>query len=324
MKNLLILVVAFLVMGTTSANAKKKAKKEKEVPVVYTNDFPAYVIYDKTGKQVTYTEMIASLKAADVCLFGELHDDPIAHWLEKTVTAEMYEAHKDSLVLGGEMWETDNQLVMDELLIEGSINGSTYEESSRNWPNWKTDYKDLVVFAKKKGLKFVCTNIPRRYANMVYKKGIEYLDSLSNEAKAYLPPLPIYFDLEQPAYKKMVDLFGADKDGGKSSMSHSPMGKYKSSNLVKAQAIKDATMAHNILKNWEKGQYFLHYNGCYHSNGYQGIYFYLKHYEPEMKIQTISVSRQERVLELDPTNNQGDFNIVVSDAMTRTYLMKLF
>ena len=55
-------------------------------------------------------------------------------------------------------------------------------------------------------------------------------------------------------------------------------------NLPKAQAIKDATMAHFILENWEKGKTFIHYNGSYHSDNFEGIVWYLKQENPNLYI----------------------------------------
>jgi uncharacterized iron-regulated protein len=312
-----ILTIVFSLLILCSANGafakKKKAKAEEKA---FQNDLPAYMIYDKEGQKVTYSAMLKELKKHEVLLFGELHDDPIAHWLEKLVTTAIVNAKKDSVILGGEMWETDQQLLLDELL-NGTIDKKTYMEYDINWPNFR-DYKPLIGIAMKNHLPFICTNIPRRYANIIYKKGAEYLDSLDQEAFKYLPPMPVYYDLEQPAYAKMLSLFASEGDDAAHN-SKNPMAKFKGPNLVKAQAIKDATMAHNILKHWKKGKYFIHYNGVYHSQNYQSIYFYLKHYKPEVDIVTISVGRQDNVLELNDSNKTADFNIVVSETMHKTY-----
>lgn len=307
-----IFILAFLLGSTLALNAKED-KKNKDT---YSNDFPAYVVYNSEGKQITFDEMMKGLTKSDICLFGEFHDDPISHWLEKIITERMFEEKGHDLVLGGEMWETDQQLLMDELLA-GLIDKKSYTEAANNWPNFD-DYKPLVGVAISNNLPFICTNIPRRYANIIYKKGEAYLDSLPQQAYQYLPPLPIHYDLEQPAYAKMMSLFGSD-DNAKHSADNNPMTKYKGSNLVKAQAIKDATMAHNILKNWEEGKYFLHYNGVYHSKDKQSIYYYLKYYNPKVDVVTISVSRQENVLKLDENNNTGDYNIVVQELVSKTY-----
>lgn len=309
-----ILLIAFLIpFHSVMAKKDKTAKKE-----TYKNNFPAYVIYNSKGKQITFADMMENLPKHDICLFGEFHDDPISHWLEKMVTEELVKEKGSNLVLGGEMWEADQQLLMDEFVIHKLIDKKMYVESAKNWPNFD-DYKPLLGIALRNNLKFVCTNIPRRYARIIYKKGEAYLDSLPKQAYQYLPPLPIHYDLKQPAYKKMLDVFGSDDKADHEQKNGNPMMNYKGSNLVKAQAIKDATMAHNILKNWEKGKYFMHYNGVYHSKDYQSIYYYLKYYNPDVDVVTISVFRQDNVMDLEEDNNTADFNIIVQENVTKTY-----
>ena len=50
------------------------------------------------------------------------------------------------------------------------------------------------------------TNVPRRYANLVYREGFEGLENLSDEAKGYIAPLPLKYDPELPGYKKMLEM----------------------------------------------------------------------------------------------------------------------
>ena len=135
--------------------------------------------------------------------------------------------------------------------------------------------------------------------------------------------MPIHFDLEQPVYKKMASLFGSD-DGKKAAKGGNPMAKFKGSNLVKAQAIKDATMAWFILQNWEKGKYFMHYNGVYHSKDFDSIFYYLKYYKTEASVISISVAEQKNNLELEDFNNTADFNVIVNKYVTKTYDAKPF
>ena len=305
--------ILFIFVATTLVIQSGTAGKK------YKNDAPAYVIYNNEGKQVMYSEMLEQIQEYDVLLFGEMHNDPISHWMELKLTKDLYETKGDALIMGAEMWEADNQLIMDEMMVDRLVDGKSYTEASKLWPNFETDYKPFLQFAKDHYIPFICTNIPRRYARIVYQKGEVYLDCLSVQSKSYISPLPIHWDLEQPAYAKMLSLFPPDTTANNKTAHGGPMGSYQGENLVKAQAIKDATMAHFILKNWQKGKYFLHINGCYHSNDYQGIYFYLKHYNPELKIGIISVSWQENPLPFNDENNHGDFNIIVPDDMTKTY-----
>lgn len=310
-----ILIISLLLFNTSFAKKKKDADDKKS----YTNDLPAYVIYNAEGEQVTFSEMMEELYKHDICLFGEKHDDPICHWLEKMVTERMVQEKGSSLVLGGEMWEADQQLLMDEFMVHKLVDRKGYVESAKNWPNFR-DYKPLLGIALRNNLKFVCTNIPRRYAKVIYKFGAEYLDSLPEAAYQYLPPMPIHFDLSQPVYANMMGVFGPD-DNDKKAAAGAPaaMMAYKGSNLVKAQAIKDATMAYNILKFWEKGKYFLHYNGTYHSKFYDSIYYYLKYYNPEVDIVTIHTWEAKDNMELPEEENAADFNIMIPTTMPATY-----
>ena len=132
----------------------------------FRSDKPAYMLYNSEGKNVKYQKMIEEISSADVVFFGELHDNPIAHWLEYEVTASLYEMAKERLVLGAEMFETDNQLLLDEYL-SSAYDADKFEAEVKLWKNYKTDYKPLIEFARKNHLPFIATNIPRRYASVV-------------------------------------------------------------------------------------------------------------------------------------------------------------
>jgi len=166
----------------------------------------------------------------------------------------------------------------------------------------------LVQFAKDKGLKFIASNVPRRYASLVYGAGFEGLEALSQQAKTYIPELPIPYDPELNCYKSMIS-----GEGGMPSM-------HANENLPKAQAIKDATMAHFILKNWESGMQFLHYNGAYHSDNFESIIWYLKQANPELNIKTISTVSQADIDTLAQDNHGiADFILCVDENMTNTH-----
>jgi len=238
-----------------------------------------------------------------------LHDNPIAHWLELEVTKSLYTEKKDNLVLGAEMFESDNQLLIDEYL-QGVYDASKFEGEVKLWKNYKTDYKPLIDFAKTNKLLFIATNVPRRYASVVNKKGFEGLETLSPEAKKYIAPLPFPYDPEVKCYKDMLNMGGM---GGDTSS-------HVSLNFPKAQAVKDATMAHFILSNWSKGKLFIHYNGSYHSSNFEGIAWYLKKFNPDIKITTIETVEQDDIDTMDKANNNiATFVVAIPSSMTKTY-----
>ena len=273
--------------------------------ILMAQDKPAYLIYDKDGKSVDYQSMLKAAGKNKVVFFGELHNNPIAHWLQIELTQDLFEATEGKLALGAEMFERDNQLLIDEYFA-GSISQKNFEEEVRLWNNYKTDYKPLVEFAKTNGLPFVASNVPRRYANLVFREGIEALDQLSDAAKEYLAPLPIEIDLELPGYKAMMEMMASHSEGN--------------IKFPQAQAIKDATMAHSINEHLDGVDCFIHYNGAYHSDNYEGILWYLNQYRPGQSILTIKTSEQEDISKLDPeTKGSADFIICIPASMTKTY-----
>lgn len=278
------------------------------VSVAFVSDKPVYNLFDKTGNEVNYESMIDELNKADVVFFGELHNNAIAHWFELEITKDLYEKHGKKIILGAEMFEADNQLIMDEYL-KGTITEGKFEEEARLWPNYKTDYKPLVNFAKDNNVNFVACNIPRRYASVVFSGGLEALLNLSDEAKKYIAPQPIEYDAELKCYKDMLQMGGG-------MMGH----KMSNENLPKAQAAKDATMAHFIAENFVEGNIFIHYNGSYHSDNYQGIITYLKKYKPNLKIATITTIENNDLTTIDDEVKQSaDFIISVDENVTKTH-----
>ena len=260
----------------------------------------AFAFFTQNGKQTSYRKLLRKSKKADIVLFGEYHNNPIAHWLEVKLTKDLL--GKRSLILGAEMFERDNQDALDGYL-EGTIDQKGLDTLARLWKNYKTDYKPWVDLAKREKLPIVATNIPRKYANLVYKKGLQALDTLPSAERKWIVSLPFPYDGNLSQYEKMKK-----------------MARHNPENLPMAQAIKDATMAESIETHYKKGSLFLHLNGSYHSDFFQGIYWYLRRRNPNLKILTISTLSQSNLKKLpSEAYGQADFILVVDEDMTGSY-----
>ncbi len=304
---------------------------------------PAYRIFDIEGDETDYEEMAEAAAEAQVVFFGELHNNPICHWLQIELTNYLFQEVGDNLVLGAEMFEADNQLIIDEYLSD-KIPQNNFEQEVRLWNNYKTDYKPLVEFAKKHEIKFVATNIPRRYAAFVARNGLKKLSNFDNNAKEFFAPLPIEVDLNLKCYTAMEDMMGGmhsstqkDKNPGsmdeinekmkaltpeerEAKMKKMAEAMKKIQYFKEAQAVKDATMGHFILKNMNEDNLFLHYNGTYHSDNHEGIVWFIKRDAHEFKIITIASVMQSDIDELKEEHiGLADFIIVIPDNMTTTY-----
>ena len=266
-----------------------------------------YRIFDAQGKEVSYEKMIKTVSATDVVFFGEIHNCVISHWMELKVLEALTE-NNNKLKVGMEMLEADNQLIIDEY-TSSNISSDRFEEECRLWPNYSTDYEPLVYYAKRHHLPLIATNVPRRYASVVKEKGLTFLDSLSAEAKRYLPKLPIKYVENKNAQEgfALMGVLGKAKEN-------------KPQLMAQAQAIKDATMGWFIAQNLKKGEQMIHFNGTYHSDARNGIIPYLLEYRPKTTISTIRAVRQEEIDKIEKDYlGLADFYICITEDMNMSY-----
>jgi uncharacterized iron-regulated protein len=275
---------------------------------VHAQTHPAYLLYTGAGKKVSYEKLVKDANASELVLFGEYHDNPISHWLQLELTKAMYAAHQEDLQLGFEMFEQDQQALLSAYM-KGEFTEKQFSDTMRLWPNYNTDYAPLVAFAKEHHVPVVATNIQRKYASLLFKKGRAALDTLPEQIKSQMAPLQFAFDTTLSKYQEMRQM-GAH------------MSAEAGWRMVEAQAIKDATMAHFILHNpWRRPTtVHLHFNGAYHSDAYQGIMWYVLHEAPSTKILTISTVSQDDIQKLAPENmGIADYIICVPSNMTSTH-----
>jgi len=269
--------------------------------LLFAQEKSPYAVFTKSGKKTTYAKLLRQAAKSEVVLFGEYHDNSVVHWLEFELAKDL--AAKAPLVLGAEMFEADNQSQLNAYLA-GTINQKQLDSLARLWPNYKTDYKPLVDLAKSSTVPFIATNIPRKYASLVYKKGFDALLDLPEQEKSWMAPLPIYYDASLPGYANML----------------AEMGGHGGDNLPKAQAIKDATMAYFISKNLPAMGVFLHYNGTYHSDNFEGIGFYLNRANPLLRLLTIATVTQADLSKLETDNrSKADFILVIDEDVAKSY-----
>lgn len=258
------------------------------------------------GKELSFSEVASQLSNSDVVLFGEYHDHAMIHWLQLKMAQELIKRRE--LIMGGEFFETDDQLLLDELSA-GITPFKKFEAEAKLWPNYETDYAPLIRLAVDSQTTFIATNTPRRYASFVVKFGADTLKNLPKESRELLPPMPMPFSWDTPGYAEMKDMMS-----GGHGMGMDP------DKMVQAQALKDYTMAYNIVENREKNELFFHINGDFHSADYGGIYWYLKELKPKLDVQTIKIEQAELPSDYqDSWTSGGDFILVVPSDFTKTH-----
>ncbi|MEN2282792.1 ChaN family lipoprotein [Algoriphagus sp. SE2] len=264
----------------------------------------AYQFFSNKGKKLDFKDVVKLANKADVTFFGELHNNSLAHWLQLQLLKEMAENNPE-LVLAAEFFERDDQLNIDEWFA-GKMTEKNFETEAKLWNNYKTDYRPLMEFAKDHQLKFIASNVPRKYASLVSRSGIVSLDSLSSDAKTYMAILPFEIDMTMPGYVAMKDMM----HGG-------PM---NTDFMVQAQALKDATMSESLFSTISEGKKILHINGSYHSKDGEGILWYLKKRFPELKILNIHTVTQDQLDSLNPDyKKSGEIILVLPSDSHESY-----
>lgn len=268
---------------------------------------PAYLLLDHRGKEVSYKKVLKQLAQADVILFGEYHNNPIGHWMQLELLKDLSD-RRPSIAVGFEMFETNQQPALDKLTSR-AWDTQVFEAQTQLWNNYPTDYRPVVNWCVQRDVPLVASNAPRSLARQVAREGIGSLELLPDSAKAWLPPLPIVIDSELSSYAAMREMMTGH--GGTMNADH----------FIAAQAIKDATMAHRILRFRQPDQLFYHLNGAYHSDFHQGIAWYLQQAAPDIKVLTLTMLESES-MQWESEGNEGraDYILMVPASMTKTYV----
>ena len=268
-----------------------------------------FKIYDTRTKLNTTIEQIAAdCKDADVLFFGEEHDDSAGHYLEAAVFGALHKLYGDKLALSMEMFETDCQLILNEYL-DGYINEDRFKKEARAWNNYK-DYKPAIEYAKQNELDVIAANPPRRYVNMVSRKGMKSLDSLPKASKKFLPPLP-YDTLSGRYYEKFAGFMGGGSPG-----TNNPK-------IYYSQSLWDAGMSYSIYKYWKKNKRkkIFHMVGRFHCDEKLGTLAQLQKRKSGLKILNISCFSDASFANPDweKFSNLGDYIIITDPQLKKTF-----
>lgn len=268
-----------------------------------------YKFYEvKSGKTVTPAEFAIACYDANVIFFGEEHNDSAGHFLEAAILKALYKDYGDKVTLSLEMFETDCQLILDEYL-DGWISEDRFIKEARAWSNYK-DYRPCIEISKEYKLDVIAANTPRRYVNMVSRKGMKSLDSLSSAAKKFLPRLP-YDTIGGKYREKFMDFMKGGSPGT------------ANPRIYYSQNLWDAGMASSIYKYYKenKRKKIFHLVGKFHSDEKLGTVSQLLKLKPSLKVINISCFSESTFTDPDWTKftHLGDYIILTDPDLKKTY-----
>jgi uncharacterized iron-regulated protein len=228
-------------------------------------------------RHLSWDDALQSLARADVAFLGEQHDDPATHRLERDLLEALHRTPGKPLTLSLEMFERDVQPTLDAYL-QGRIPEAEFLAKSRPWPNYATDYRPLIEYAKAQGIPVIAANVPRRLAARVAKEGIAVLTTLPPDERRWAAPDP------DCPLGRLWERFR------ETIMGHPGVGEAEVARMYQAQCLKDATMATAIAEAMaEAPRRVLHVNGAFHSDEGLGVPEQLRRLAPslEQRVATI-------------------------------------
>ncbi|MGY4000529.1 ChaN family lipoprotein [Aeromonas sanarellii] len=225
---------------------------------------------------LSLAQAVEKVRDADIVLVGELHSHPAVHLMQANLLAElagMSRVDGRALVLSMEQFSRADQPVLDAYLA-GRIGESALIRDGHAWPNYPSDYRPLVEFARAQHLPVIAANAPKPLVSCVGQEGPEWLDTLPANRRSQLART---LTLADDGYRQkfMASMHHGDADGN--------------ARRFAAQTSWDDTMAESMVDYLAKhpGRRIMHIAGNFHVEGGLGIASRIASRNPALKVALI-------------------------------------
>jgi uncharacterized iron-regulated protein len=260
-------------------------------------------VYHADRKRWSDLESLAAEAARhDVVFFGEQHDDPGTHAMQRALLEAI--ARRRPVILSLEMFERDVQPLLDAYL-DGAIPETSLLEQGRPWPRYATDYRPAVEWARAHGWPVIAANVPRPIASAVSRGDLGVLDTLGERRGLVARDIDCrrndYFD-------RFSETMAAHVPGDTPEAKEAALVRF-----YHAQCIKDETMAESIVHAREAagpGPLIVHLNGAFHSNYGLGTAERVRWRDEEARLLVITAIPVESLDGIEPSGDdrkQGDW-----------------
>jgi len=213
---------------------------------------------------IAEAELLRRAAAAEALLLGETHDNAEHHRLQEKILKSRLDAGARPALLM-EQFDVDQQAALDE----ARRSGKDLAPLMRGW-DWPL-YQPLVALADAAGLPLQAANLPRAALRPVVRDGYATL------AAGEVQRLALEQVWDEPRQKYMSGLIEASHCGKVSPQLRD--------GLVRAQRLRDATLADAALGKLEQGVVFILGRG--HARRDVGVPLYLAARRPDTRILSV-------------------------------------
>jgi uncharacterized iron-regulated protein len=198
-RQLISTVVALMMLGIGGCAVTPKTLSIKDNP---TRLMENTILKTATLSAVSHEQLIADLADARVVYVGESHTNPAHHVIQLEVIKALVQttAH---LTIGMEMFDHTYQPVLDQWTA-GELDQTDFVEKTHWYANWRFDfglYRDILEFAKEKGLRVIALNVPFYIPSRIRVGG---LASLSKTDRMHLPDIIDTNDADHRTYLEEI------------------------------------------------------------------------------------------------------------------------
>ncbi|KJF99953.1 ChaN family lipoprotein [Photobacterium leiognathi] len=264
--------------------------------------FYDYTITSAQGNTLSVNQLALALKDADIILVGEWHSHPAAHLLQSQLFAALYQQNPN-MALSMEQFTRDKQAIVDQYLA-GEIGERTLVSEANAWPNYDSDYRPLVEFAKQHKLDVIAANAPKSIVRCISKQGAGYLNKLPTSERLWVAQS---LTLNKDAYqaKFLNSMHHGNED--------------QNLRMFAAQTAWDDTMAESMvdyLKSHPNKQ-IIHVAGRFHTMEGLGTASRIKARNPNLNIALVTpVTAKEKL-----ADNAQDYRVTMAPLPVR-YVQK--
>ncbi|MDF2153812.1 ChaN family lipoprotein [Vibrio sp. CAU 1672] len=235
--------------------------------------FYDYQLHTPSGDAIAVANLTNELQHADVILVGEWHTHAGIHRFQTDLLQQL-SAQPRPLALSMEQIARDKQTVVDAYL-KGKIGEQFFMQQSDAWPNYASDYRPLIEFAKQAQIPVIAANAPKNIVRCIGRQGVSYLDKLTEQERHSVASS---IDTSASPYKKK---FMASLHHGTPEQTEKQFA---------AQVTWDETMADSIVEYLDRhpGTQVMHIAGKFHTEEGLGTAQSILNRNPALKIAIIT------------------------------------
>ncbi|ENM5729538.1 ChaN family lipoprotein [Vibrio mimicus] len=238
-----------------------------------TSTFYDYQLATPKGERISIQNLPADIENADVILIGEWHTHAGIHRFQTDLLKQMVE-NGHPMALSMEQFARDAQPVLDEYLA-GEIGEQYLIQKANAWPNYESDYRPLVEFAKSQQLPIIAANAPKPIVCCIGRVGIDYIERLTPDQRQWISA---EINTQDSPYKST---FMASMHHGNPAQNE---------NQFAAQVTWDETMAESIVRYLRTNpeRKVLHIAGMFHTQQGLGTAASILRRNPNLKVVIIT------------------------------------